>query len=113
MAKFYGPVGYGNSEEVRPGIWEDVIQEFSYFGDILRMSRRIQDGPSVNETLVITNRISIVADAYAYEHFANIRYVKWGGAPWTVTEVEVQRPRLILSLGVIYNGPQVGPGVAP
>ena len=44
------------------------------------MSRRIQDGPSVNETLVITNRISIVADAYAYEHFANIRYVKWGGA---------------------------------
>lgn len=51
------------------------------------------------------NSISIVADKYANEHFFLIRYVMWEGVRWTVTNVEVRAPRLLLSIGSVYNGP--------
>lgn len=105
MAKFYGEVGYGVTTEKRPGVWEDTIVEKQYFGDILRNTRRLEDGSKVNNDLTVSNSISIVADAYANEHFFAIRYVKWAGARWTVDNVEVQSPRLLLRLGGVYNGP--------
>ena len=45
-----------------------------------------------------------MADPYAYDHFFAIKYVKWMGAYWKVTNVEVQRPRLKLTVGGVYNG---------
>jgi hypothetical protein len=65
----------------------------------------LQTGESVNLNLNVNNSISILADAYAYEHFFAIRYIRWAGALWTVNSVEVQRPRLILEIGGEYNGP--------
>jgi len=79
--------------------------EVSYLGDVLRNTRRLQTGESVNGDLSVNNLISIVADAYANEHFFAIRYVAWMGTLWTVSEVEVQSPRLLLRLGGVYNGP--------
>jgi hypothetical protein len=109
MAKFYGSVGFGESVETRPGIWEDVITEKKYFGDILRNTRRSQDGENLNNDLSVGNSISIVADAYANEHFFAIRYVEWAGALWTVPNVDVESPRLLLRLGGVYNGPRPAP----
>lgn len=108
MARFYGEVGYGESVEKAPGVWEDVIVERSYYGDVVRNTRRLQNGEKVNDDISVGNSISIVADAYANEHFFAIRYVKWAGTLWTVSEVEVQSPRLLLRLGGIYNGPKAG-----
>lgn len=110
MAKFYGTVGYGESVETRPGVWEDVITELPYFGDVIRNSRILQDGSKVNDDISVNNSISIVADEYAGKHFFAIRYIRWAGALWSVTEVTVQRPRLLLRLGGVYNGPT---GTAP
>lgn len=104
--RFYGKVGYGVTVETAPGVWEDVITEFSYFGNVVRNTLTFQDGESVNNDLSVSNSISIVADAYANEHFFAIRYVEWGGSLWTVSSVEVQRPRLLLRLGGVYNGPK-------
>ena len=106
MAKFHGAVGYGESVETAPGVWTDSITEVSYFGDVVRNTRRLQEGESVNDDLTVGNSIGIVADAYANEHFFAIRYVEWAGALWTVTDVEVQSPRLLLRLGGVYNGPR-------
>lgn len=107
MAKFYGKVGYGGNVETAPGVWTDVITaEVVYMGDVIRNSRQLYDGTKVNDDLTVTNSISIVADAYANEHFFAIRYVEWAGALWDVTDVEVQIPRLILRLGGVYNGPK-------
>lgn len=103
MARFYGKVGYGFTEEIRPGVWEVVIKERPYYGDEVRNIRRYERGEGVNDNLKIQNEISILADAYAYDHFHAIRYVEWFGAKWEVTSVEVQRPRLVLSLGGVYN----------
>lgn len=105
MAKFYDVVGYGAATEVSAGVVDDVITEISYYGDVIRNSRRLQEGEKVNSDLSVGNSISIVADAYANEHFFAIRYVKWAGTRWIVENVDVQSPRLILRLGGVYNGP--------
>lgn len=113
MAKFYGKVGYGEQVETAPGVWQDVITEVSYFGDVIRNTRILQDGGKVNDDLSVSNSISVVADAYANEHFFAIRYVEWAGALWTVDNVEVQSPRLLLRLGGVYNGPKAATAESP
>src|SRR5688500_329911 len=109
MARFHGEVGYGSTVEKAAGVWQDNIVEKPYFGDLVRNSRRLQEDGQVNKDLTVQNSVSIVADAYASEHFHAIRYVRWAGSLWTVTEVEVQRLRLILRLGGVYNGPTPTP----
>ena len=112
MAKFYGEIGYGEAAEIAPGVYDDVITEKKYYGDVVRNSRKLQEGEKVNNDLSVGNSISIVADAYANEHFFAIRYIRWAGTLWTVSDVEVQSPRLLLRLGGVYNGPVATP-VAP
>ena len=109
MARFHGEVGYGTSVEspAGSGVWVDQITEIPYYGDVIRNTRRLQSGDQLNDDLSVNNSISIIADEYAIQHFFDIRYVRWAGALWTVTNVEVQSPRLILSLGSVYNGPTV------
>lgn len=106
MARFYGPIGYGESVETVAGVWEDVIEEINYFGDVLRNTRRLDTGDKVNNDLSVGNTVSIVADPYANNNFERIRYVKWRDTLWTVTDVTVEAPRLILRLGKVYNGPK-------
>lgn len=106
MAKFYGEIGYGETVETDPGVWEDVIVEHPYFGDVTRTSRLLKEGENLHGDISISNSISIVADAYALEHFFAIRYVRWAGTLWTVSNVEVKSPRLILQVGGVYNGPK-------
>lgn len=108
MARFHGKVGYGETTEVRPGVWEDTITEREYFGDVVRNSRGLREADKVNDDLTVGNSISIVADDHANEHIFAIRYVEWAGTLWTVSDVEVQSPRLLLRLGGVYNGPKVG-----
>jgi hypothetical protein len=102
--RFSGKVGYGETVETAPGVHEDQVTEFTYFGDVIRNSLKSQSGESVNNDLSVSNSISIVANAYAREHFTAIRYVEWAGTKWSVTEIELQHPRLILRLGGVYNG---------
>jgi hypothetical protein len=111
MARFSGRVGYGESVETAPGVHVDEIVERSYFGDVVRNARNLKEGENLNADLSVQNSISIVADAYANDHFFAIRYVEWAGALWTVSSVEVQSPRLLLRLGEVYNGPT--PGATP
>ena len=106
MAKFYGKIGYSTTEETAPGVWEENVTERSYYGDLIRNTRRYQSTDQVNDDLNISNEISILADPYAYENFHSMKYVEFMGAKWKVTSIEVQYPRLILSVGGVYNGEQ-------
>ena len=108
MARFCGKIGFAETKEgsgENIGIDEDAIVEKVYYGDVLRNSRRYEHGESVLDDLRIDNKISIVADAYARNNFFRMKYVQWMGALWNVTNVEVERPRLILTIGGVYNGP--------
>lgn len=103
--RFYGPVGYGFTEETAPGVWTEQFVEVNYYGDVIRNSRKLENGDKVNDDISVGNSISIVADAYANEHFFAMRYVKWAGVFWKVADVTVESPRLILRLGGVYDGP--------
>jgi hypothetical protein len=104
VARFAGVVGYGETVEKAEGVWEDVVIEKRYFGDVVRTSRKLVSGEKVNDDLTVGNTISVVADAYANERFFAIRYVRWAGVLWEVTNVDVEPPRLLLRLGGVYNG---------
>lgn len=106
MAKFYGIVGYTEMVEERPGIWSEQIITRSYSGDLLSNSRSLQNSGNVNDNVNINNQISIIADPYATHNYHMMRYVEFMGTKWKVTNVNVQYPRLVLTLGGIYNGEQ-------
>lgn len=104
MARFHGRIGYEEVVETSPGVYTPMIVERDYFGDdIVRMSKW-EAGENLNDDINVQNEISIVADAYAYQNFQNIRYVEYMGAKWKVKSIKVIRPRLTLSIGGVYNG---------
>ena len=104
MAKWYGVIGYGETVETTPGVYVERITERNYYGDVLRNSRRLQSTDQVNDNLNVSNEISIVADPYANENFHSMLYVEFMGAKWKISNVEVRYPRLILTVGGVYNG---------
>lgn len=105
MAKFFGAIGYAETVETTPGVWEEKITERNYYGDLIRNSRRLQSSEQLNDDINISNEISIVSDPYANANFHSMRYVEFMGAKWKITNVEVQYPRLKLTLGGLYNEP--------
>ena len=108
MPKFYGIVGYIETVETEPGIWEPLLTTRSYYGELVRNSSKFQTSGGVNDNVDISNELSIVADPYALDHFTAMRYVEFMGAKWKITKVEVKYPRLILTIGGVYNGEQTG-----
>lgn len=102
--KYFGKIGYGVTEETRPGVHKPRIVEREYYGDIVRNSRRLESGSKVNDDLNINISLSIVADPFAYQNFHQIKYAEYMGAKWKATSVEPQYPRLIITLGGVYNG---------
>lgn len=104
MAKFYGKIGYGVTSEIRPGVWDETITERSYYGDVNKLSRRLESSDKVIDDITISNEISILADPFAYENFHTMKYVEYMGAKWKINKVEVRFPRLTLVTGGLYNG---------
>lgn len=103
MAKYFGKIGYAETEETSPGVWREQIVEREYYGDLIRNTRRLQAADKVNDDINISNEISIVADPYAMSNFHSIRYAEFMGAKWKISSVEVSYPRLILMLGGLYT----------
>ena len=103
MAKFSGKVGFATTVETKPGIWEETIVEKPYYGDLTRNMIKSQSSGGVNNNIDINNNISIVADPYANENIPHMRYVEFRGSKWNITNVEVNYPRLILTVGGVYN----------
>ena len=105
MAKFFGKVGYATTKEKVPGVWVDTIYERPYFGDILKKGTKWRNASGLNDDLEVSTRVSIIADEYMNKNFSKIKYISWLGDLWKVIDIEVSRPRLILTLGGEWNGP--------
>lgn len=104
MNRWYGKVGYIETVEIEPGIWEEKETVRSYYGELVRNSSKFRVSGDINDDKDVSVELSIVADPYSSLHFHAIRYVEFGGTKWKVNTVEPKRPRLILSLGGEYNG---------
>ena len=101
--KWYGKIGYAKTIETEIGVFEESFLVRSYFGDVIRNNRMLQISGEVNDNVNISNQISIVADPYANENIYSMRYIEFMGAKWKITNVDVQYPRLILTIGGLYN----------
>lgn len=104
MAKYYGPIGFAESVESAPGVHVEKIVERNYYGELVRNSRRLQSANQLNDNINISNEISIVADPYADKNFHMMRYIEFMGTKWKISNIEVQPPRLILTVGGVWNG---------
>jgi len=111
MAKFYGIIGFSILEErpsgeegVNTGIYEETVVEKNYRGDILRNARRWEQSENLNDNLTINNTFSIIADSFALQNYQAMKYMTWSGSSWKITNIEIQRPRIIITVGGVYNG---------
>ena len=106
MAKFAGVIGYAETVETAPGVYEEKIAERHHFGDWIRNTRRLQPTDQLNDDINISNELSIIANPYAMDHLHMMKYVKYLGAAWKITNIELRYPRLILTLGGVNIGEQ-------
>lgn len=104
MAKFYGVIGYAIQKETAPGVWEDEIIEKNYRGDVGLNQFRWQNGDKANDDLNIDNSISIIADDYAYNTYGYMKYIIWHGQKWKIQSLAINRPRIVIQIGGLYNG---------
>lgn len=105
MARYSGEIGYGVPTMTSPGVYDDLITERHYYGDVRQSFNKFRGSDSVNENARLQNIIEILADEYVWSNIDQIRYVKWNGIRWKVSGIEVKRPRLVLTVGEVYNGP--------
>ena len=105
MSKWYGKIGFTYTGEIEPGLWvESEVIECQYFGDIMSNRWKRQNSGNVNDDINISNQISVLADPYAVNHVSSMTWIEFSNEKWKVTDVEVQYPRLIITLGGVYNG---------
>lgn len=104
MAKWFGKIGYAVTDQTEPGLWANTIVEREYYGDMTSNRFKRQTSGEVNDNINLANVISIVADPFAYQNCSNMAYADIMGVKWKITDVEIQHPRLILTVGGVYNG---------
>ena len=104
MAKWFGKIGYAITSETESGIWEPTIVEKEYYGDLTTDRRKRQNSGEVNDNINLANVISIIADPFAIQNCSYMAYAEVMGARWKISDIEVQYPRLILTVGGVYNG---------
>ena len=106
MAKFIRPIGFAKQVETEPDIWEEVITERSYSGELVRTKSRFKTSNSVNSDVDIDTEISIAADQFAIENFRSMVYIEYMGVKWRIESADIKRPRIILTIGGVYNESQ-------
>lgn len=104
MGKYFGKIGFAVNVETSPGINTEQIVEKEYFGDVLKFGRRLQQGGEIHDGIEITNVISILGDPYAVDNIAAMRWAEYLGKKWKISTVDIDYPRMSLTLGGLYNG---------
>lgn len=105
MAKWFGKVGYSETVETVPGVHTPQITVHEYYGDVKRNSTKwAGNSESTNDNRTVNVQISIVADPFAIEKFYSMKWIEYMGVKWEIASVEPELPRLLLTLGGIFNG---------
>ena len=102
--KYFGKVGFVRPKETAPGVYEEEEIIRPYFGDVINRTFQWENSDNLNDNINVRSEISIVADMFAYDNFPHIRFVEYMGANWKVTSMRDERPRIVLSIGGLWNG---------
>ena len=103
MAKFNGMIGYAEQVETTPGVWENKITEHKHLGDVVRHTSKLVTSDDLNDDVDVSTEISIVADTYTIKNMYSMVYIEYLGAKWKIKSIQPQFPRVILTLGGLYN----------
>ena len=105
MARFHDKVGFLIPiDDQRTGLSTNRVVERPYYGKILEHTRRWESTEHVNDSLSVSNQISITANDYAFKHMSCIAYVRFMGGYWKVSSVRIKGPEIVLTLGGVWNG---------
>jgi len=106
MNKFWATIGFVKQVETSPDVWTEQVTERKYSCEKVRNGSRWQGSgyTTTNDSLVIDNQFSILADPYAWNEMATIRYMIRNGSKWEITSIGENYPRLTLTLGGLYHG---------
>ena len=102
--KFYGNIGFAVTEDDGDGVWKETITDKKYAGDILRFARNKESGEHINDGLRINTQISLLLDPWFQDHISQLRYAEYMNTKWIIDSVDIQYPRVNLTLGGIYHG---------
>lgn len=102
--KVSGEIGYAKSIETTPGVYDDQITRKPFSGDLIQDTRKWESDQKVNDNLVLGNRVSILASSFARANLDFMKFVKIGESYWEISNIQIQYPRLFLTLGSVYNG---------
>jgi hypothetical protein len=114
MAKFYGTIGYsvtkeimvddGSGSEVGTGKWVDEVIEKLYTGDVIKPAYKWRSTDNINPDVVVSDTISIIADGFMLSNTHSMKYVRWRDACWSIVGVDIERPRVLITLGGLFSG---------
>lgn len=106
--KWYGKIGYALTQDNGDGVWTPTMVWKEYYGDVQRFTRRVENGQNINANINISNTISILADPYAFENIGYMKCIEWMGTLWEISSADISFPRMVLSIGGVYNGDTTG-----
>ena len=108
--KFYGKIGFEITEDKGDDIWQEVVVEKTYYGDILRLQKNKDSGEHINDGLRLNSQFSILMDPWFQNHLSAVRYIEYMGAKWTIDSVDpTNYPRVLLTPGGLYHGNEPEP----
>lgn len=104
--KFHGFLGFVKFVEsgTSPGKFDVVEEEIPVKGDLLRNALKYEPVEG-NEKLnmAISNRFSFIAPNRVFENFEFLKFITWNNVRWNISNIEVNSPRLIVSISGVYN----------
>lgn len=103
--RYSGKFGLAVPTEIAPGVWDDVITERDYIGDVVQSTEAFSLEGSVLPQYRTTTSVSVLSDGVLKENYTDLRYVTHAGQRWTIASIAVQPPRLVIYIGEVYNGP--------
>ena len=106
MAQYSGMLGYVMpAKEDPPGIWKpSAVVEKLGRGDLIGQTINNEDVGGLSDGITINNQLSIIMDPFVNKNLESLKYVILYGTRWEIKSMTINRPRVILTLGGVYNG---------
>ena len=104
MARFHGEVGFLRTVEEdpinHPGVWIEKLTAKNYYGEIFSDSRKWNQNGTLNDGLVINNRISIVADGFIKDLLASLHRGQLHLVIGDVRRIGIESQKVVLIEGL-------------
>lgn len=103
MAKWSGKIGFGEMVETSTDVWELVISEKHYYGDIIVNRSNTVNKSEINDEISLSNQIRVISAPYACDNYQKIKYITFMKQKWKVNSISIEYPALLITLGGYWN----------